>query len=65
MSIGIYMEDCKNVTLRENKFHNIDRPIVAKRTKGINADNNVATYDAGAFRIKPLAIAIRRVIYGR
>lgn len=65
MSIGIYMEDCENVTIRGNRFHNIDNPIVAKRTKGINADNNVATYNADAFRIKPLVIAIRRVIYGR
>jgi parallel beta-helix repeat protein len=67
MSTGIYMEDCENVTIRGNRFHNIDNPIVAKRTKGINADNNVATYDADAdaFRIKPLVIAIRRVIYGR
>lgn len=65
MSTGIYMEDCENVTISGNRFHNIDNPIVAKRTKGINADNNVATYDADAFRIKPLVIAIRRVIYGR
>ena len=71
MSTGIYMEDCENVTIRGNRFHNIDNPIVAKRTNGINADNNVATYDADAdadadaFRIKPLVIAIRRVIYGR
>ena len=65
MSTGIYMEDCEKVTIRGNRFHNIDNPIVAKRTKGINADNNVATYGADAFRIKPLVIAIRRVIYGR
>ncbi len=65
MSTGIYIEDCENVTIRGNRFHNIDNPIVAKRTKGIDADDNVATYDADSFKIKPLVIAIRRVIYGR
>ena len=65
MTTGIYMEDCENVTIRGNRFHNIDNPIVAKRTKGISADYNVATYDASSFRVKPLAIAIRSIIYGR
>ena len=65
MSTGIYIEDCENVTIRGSRFHNIDNPIVAKRTRGISADNNVATYDAGSFCIKPLAIVIRSIIYGR
>lgn len=65
MSTGIYMEDCENVTIRGNKFHNIDNPVVAKRTKGISAGNNVATYDTGYFRMKSLVIAIRSIIYDR
>ncbi|MFK3990926.1 hypothetical protein ACI2JM_11490 [Psychrobacter sp. NPDC064578] len=64
MSTGIYVENCKNVTIEGNRFQNIDNPVVIKRTKGIYADNNVATYDSGYFRLTRLTIAMRRIING-
>lgn len=65
MSTGIYIENSRNVTLTDNRFHNIDRPVVAKGTKGIVATGNVATYGESRNGLKPLAVAIRRIIYGR
>ena len=64
MSTGIYIYNCKNVTLKGNRFHNIDNPVVVKRTKGICADSNVATYDIGYFKLTSLVIAIRKIING-
>lgn len=64
MSIGICIEGCENVIIEGNRFHNIDNPVVIKRTKGVYADNNVATYDTEYFKLTPLTIAIRRIING-
>lgn len=64
MATGIYIEDCENVTIEGNRFHNIDNPVIIKRTKGIYADNNVATYDSRYFRLTPLIIAMRRITNG-
>ena len=65
MSTGIYIDNCENVTLKDNRFHNIDNPVVIKRTKGMCADSNVATYDIGHFKLNLLVIAIRRIINGQ
>jgi len=62
MSLGMLIEDCENVVIRGNRFHNIDRPVVIKRTKGISADDNIANYDNDYFRLAPLTVAIRRII---
>lgn len=64
MDIGIYIENCKDIKLTGNRFHNIDRPVVAKNTKGLMARGNVATYDENQFRLKPVVIAVKRTIYG-
>lgn len=65
MKTGIRLDNCEDITLEGNTFHNVKNPVVAKNTKGLKANNNVATYDEGQFRIKPLVAAIRRIIYVR
>ncbi|MCS6235668.1 hypothetical protein G3495_11105 [Shewanella baltica] len=57
MNIGIYIENCRNVELTNNWFHNVDRPVVAKGTKGIVAKGNVATYGEIRNGLKPLVVA--------
>ena len=44
MSIGIYLENCDDVTVTNNRFHNVQRPVVARNVRGLKATGNTATY---------------------
>ena len=73
MTIGIYIENCINVNLSDNKFHNIDRPVVAKGVKNLQATGNIATYGTQEFRVlgfcgyalHPLTAAIWEIYHER
>lgn len=66
MNIGIYINSCNYVDLSNNKFHNIDRPVVANGVKNLRATGNIATYGKNEGRVygvggnafHPLLVAI-------
>lgn len=72
-TIGIYIGNCINVNFSDNKFHNIDRPVVTKGVKNLQATGNIVTYGTQEFRVlgfggyalHPLTVAIWKIHHER
>lgn len=73
MAIGIYIENCSDVDIHNNRFHNVDRPVVANKVKNLRATGNKATYGTneeklygvGGYAIKPIVASIWRSYFER
>lgn len=68
MSVGIYISGAKTVKITGGRFHDVEKPVVARDVEYFEAAGNVATYsnrvyycDNFGFVLKPLTVEIWRI----